>query len=520
MFKKTMLILMGLLFITSSFAAEDLDKAKLDKILPQFEQYAQKSMKDWQVPGMSIVIVQGDKVVYIKSFGVKKIGTQEPVDVNTVFQIGSISKSFTAALGAVLVDQGKIKWKDEVIDYYPGFITSDPVVTREFMFQDLFAQDSGLPAHIGDTQAILGYSADQILNALRYYKPEASFRSEFAYQNIFFVAASRVMQNITHKDWTTLLNENIFGPLEMKSSTTTSAALDSAPDHAALHQTQNGKVVALAPNYEGKEFIYTMGPGGGINSNIKDMANYLILMLNNGKFKDKQIISPDNLHYMWSPKTIVKEMGGRWSFYGLGWVYTQNNPSPIIWHNGASLGHKAVIAFSPDQKIGIVVLSNLQSTQMPDAVAMEFLDMVMGNPNQDWSARMLKSQLQAQKNTAQLSQEENLSITKREKTVSAGESTSLPLENYVGIYNNPVYGNIDIKADGKKLYMIIGPNKTRMDIEPLFRDIFRLHWAGAGDDLDSGNDKVRFVVDTDGQAKLINIEFFKDAAGGFFKRVS
>jgi hypothetical protein len=265
-----------------------------------------------------------------------------------------------------------------------------------------------------------------------------------------------------------------------------------------------------------------MAPAGGINSTAEDMAHYLMMLLNNGEYNNKKIISPENLRYLWSPKTIVQEMGGRWNFYGLGWVYTQYNPSPIIWHNGATLGHKAIIALIPDEKIGIVILSNLQSTNLPDALAMEFLDRYMRNPEQDWNARMLKMQQQSRKTAEALVQEENASIASREKTIKLGDSGALSAKSYVGVYNNPVYGNVEVisESNTNKLYILIGPNKTRMEIDPLFRDIFRLHWPAAGDDLDSSNDKVRFVVDTDGQAKLIYIEFFKDAADGFFKRVS
>ncbi len=263
-----------------------------------------------------------------------------------------------------------------------------------------------------------------------------------------------------------------------------------------------------------------MAPAGGINSTTTDMANYLLMLLNDGHYKDRAILSRENLHYLWSPKTILQEMGGRWSFYGLGWVYTQYNPSPIIWHNGATLGHKAIIAFIPDQKIGIVILSNLQGTQLPDALAMEFFDRYLNNPEQDWNAKMLAAYQRTQKGMQTETETENATINKRKQVIQSAESSYLPLKHYAGRYNNPVYGDIEIQAEAKKLYMIIGPKQERMDITPLFRDIFQLHWPAAGDDLTSSNDKVHFVVDIDGEAKIVYIEFFKDAAGGFFKRIS
>jgi len=518
--KKLIILFASFVIALPALAIENNTDATLNKLLPEFEQYAVKSMQDWKVPGMTMAIVKDNKIVYSKGFGVKKIGGNESVSPETLFQIGSISKSFTAVLGGILVDQNQIKWKDQVVDYYPQFLMNDPVVTREYMIQDLFAQNSGLPAHVGDTQAILGYSADQILASLKYYKADSSFRSQFAYQNIFFVVADQLMESTTHKKWPALLTEHVFQPLEMKNSSTSSAAFNAASDVAALHQIKNNKVVALSKGYEGEEFIYTMGPAGGINSTTEDMAHYLLMLLNEGKYKDQQVISRENLQYLWAPKTIVQEMGGRWSFYGLGWIYTQYNPSPIVWHNGATLGHKAMIAFIPSEKIGIVILSNLHGTLLPDALAMEFFDRYMSNPEQDWSAKMLQSTQRSHKNILAEAETEKTTVTKRKKNIRAAESGYLPLKNYAGRYHNPVYGDVEIKADADNLYMIIGPEKVRMNISPLFRDIFQLHWSGAGDDLQSENNKVHFVVDIDGVAKLIYIEFFKDAAGGLFKRLS
>lgn len=520
MHKKLIILFTSFVVTLPGFAIENNTDATLNKLLPEFEQYAVKSMQDWKVPGMTIAIVKDNQIVYSKGFGVKKIGSNEPVNSDTVFQIGSIAKSFTAVLGGILVDQNKIKWKDQVVDYYPQFMMNDPVVTREFMVQDLFAQNSGLPAHVGDTQAILGYPADQILDSLRYYKPDSSFRSQFAYQNIFFVVADKLMESASHKNWSGLLTEQVFQPLAMTNSTISSAAFNAASNVAALHQLKNNKVVALPKGYEGEEFVYTVAPAGGINSTTEDMTHYLLMLLNEGKYKDKQVISRENLQYLWAPKTIVQEMGGRWSFYGLGWIYTQYNPSPIVWHNGATLGHKAMIAFMPTQKIGIVILSNLQGTLLPDALAMEFFDRYMNNPEQDWNAKMLQSTQRSHINILAEAETEKATVTMRQKSIRAAESGYLPLKNYAGRYNNPVYGDVEIKAEADNLYMIIGPDKVRMNITPLFRDIFQLHWSGAGDDLQSDNNKVHFVVDIDGVAKLVYIEFFKDAAGGLFKRLS
>jgi CubicO group peptidase (beta-lactamase class C family) len=125
------------------------------QMLQDFEQYVQKSIKEWNIPGMAIGIVQGDKVLFAKGFGVKTVGGSDPVDPQTIFQIGSITKSFTAALTAMLVDEGKFKWDDKVVEHLPEFMLYDPWVTREFEVSELMSQHSGLPPHAGDALYML-----------------------------------------------------------------------------------------------------------------------------------------------------------------------------------------------------------------------------------------------------------------------------------------------------------------------------------------------------------------------------
>lgn len=306
----------------------------------------------------------------------------------------------------------------------------------------------------------------------------------------------------------------------MSNSSDSSQAFDKATNVVSLHQIKEGKVVALPVDYEGKEFVYSIRPSGGINSTVEDMAHYLIMLLNSGQYKGKRVISSDNLHYLWSPKTPMPEVAGRWNFYALGWVVTQDEPAPLVWHNGETLGNKTMVALMPEQKIGIVILSNLRGTDLPEALALQFFDLYLNNPDRDWNTKMLQMKQQQLHTLADAAQEERSGILNRDKKISASLGAPLPLDSYSGRYTNPIYEEVEIRVADKGLEMVIGPQKTRMSMEPLFRDIFRLRWAAAGDDLDITNDKVHFVVDVEGEAKLLYIEFFKDAAGGLFKKMS
>ncbi|TLM98448.1 beta-lactamase family protein, partial [bacterium] len=172
-------------------------------------------------PGIAVAIVKGDRLIYAKGFGVKKLGCSDPVDENTVFQVGSVTKSFTSALVSMLVEDDQITWKSKVKDHLPNFRLHDPLATREFTVEDLMSQRSGLPPHAGCLLPHLGFNRAHIMNTLRYIKPASSFRSEYAYQNNLFLAAAALIEKKTGMSWEKNLLTRILKPLGMVNSTAT-----------------------------------------------------------------------------------------------------------------------------------------------------------------------------------------------------------------------------------------------------------------------------------------------------------
>ena len=146
------------------------------------------TMKEWKVPGVALAIVKDDSIVYAKGYGTRTVGKQEPVDPNTIFAIGSASKAFTAALVAMAVDEGKMKWDEHVSAYLPGFQLYDTYASRDLTVRDALSHRSGLAR--GDFMWYAGgFSRDEILRRVRYLKPSWGFRSTFGYQNIMLLAA-------------------------------------------------------------------------------------------------------------------------------------------------------------------------------------------------------------------------------------------------------------------------------------------------------------------------------------------
>ncbi len=481
------------------------DSTQLEQILKNFEEYAGEAMKDWNIPGMSIAVVQGDKVIYVKGFGVRKIGGFDPVDEHTIFQIGSTSKAFTTVMIAMLVDEGKLDWKDKIIDHLDSFQLYDPWVTREFMLEDLMAQHSGLAPYSGDLQAFIGFDRNHIIKSLRYLRPVSSFRSQFAYQNNFFLVAAALIEKYTGKSWEENLESRILKPLGMTETTATLKGLKTAGNVSALHQKKDGKVFALPDDWPFADWVYTYAPAGGINSNAVDMAKWLTLHITDGEFKGKRLVNAKNINYTHTPKTIVESefMGDR-VYYAEAWIYDDYFPYPIIWHNGGTSGMHSIVAMIPDAGLGLVVLTNLQESKVPEVLVRYFADLYFGNPRRDWSKEEL-----AKKREADAGKE------MPEKVKSP--LPPLSFESYTGSYYNDIYETVNVFKEGDGLFMTLGPKKLKMKLQPDYRDNFL---AAVPPGLDNEDWLVSFQVNAEGRVDTLTVEALnEDGYSGIFRKV-
>jgi CubicO group peptidase (beta-lactamase class C family) len=481
--------------------------SELKKILIDFDQYAAKARADWKIPGMAIGIVQDGKLIFAKGFGSKTVGSNNPVTEKTIFQIGSTSKAFTATLAAMLVDEGKVKWEDKVVTHMPGFLMYDPWVTREFQIVDLMAQHSGMPGYAADTLYFLGFDRLYIKQAIRNIKPVTSFRANYAYQNGLWLVASDIIEKYAGLTWEQALQERIFDPLGMSDSSADKQSFLKAKNVSSLHAAEGDKVVALPKNWEFLDWSYIAGPAGAINSNIADMAKWLTFQMNNGKVNGKQLLSEANMQVVHSPKTIVS-LGGEVHkniFYCLGWLYMEHSPYPIIWHNGGTL-MKTMIAYVPEQKIGIVILSNYV-TGLPELLAFRFLDQYAGKPVKDLSAEALAE-------AGKMKKEEKAGKTVAPKNPLA----AMPLKKYAGNYANGVYGKINVSVVDGKLTIVIGPKKVKMSLQHWDKDIFAVNWPNGASDSEYGF--AIFQVDPQGKATGVTLDYLNQNDDlGVFKRV-
>ena len=479
---------------------------ELQVMLVDFEEYAKNAMRDWEIPGLAVTIVRGDDILYTKAFGVKTHGGNDPVTTDTIFQIGSTSKAFTAALVAMLVDEGKVGWKDRVIEHVSDFEMYDPWVTREFMIEDLMAQRSGMPPHALDFPAGFGFDRDYIRHALRYVEPISSFRSEFAYQNNLFLVAAELIERHTGKSWEENVGELIFEPLGMSSSTLDMKSFQEAKDVTSLHHRLGDKIITLPNDWPYLSWIYVFGPAGGINSNITDMAEWLKLQVNKGVFNGERLISEENMNFMHTPKTIGGLLPGRKEYYCEAWLYRENAPYPIVWHSGGTHGCKTMIAIVLEAEVGVVVLSNLIDSMLPEALAFRFFDMYMGGSETDWSSEMLATMKEGMKRA-----EAALPVPPDHLL------PPMPLAKYVGDYHNDVYGTINIAETNGGLVLAIGPKRVEMYLTPWNRDTFSVFWPLYGDEGDPGV-FAWFEADVEGTVTSVTVDLLNKDGCGVFQR--
>jgi CubicO group peptidase (beta-lactamase class C family) len=461
-----------------------------------FDDYVSRAMRDWEVPGLAIAIVKNDKVLLAKGYGARKLGESAAVDERTMFAVGSTSKAFTAATIAMLVDEGKIKWDDPVTKFLPGFQLYDTYATREITVRDLLSHRSGLER--GDLLwYATSYDRDEILRRVRYLKPGWSFRSRFGYQNIMFLGAGQVVATVSGKSWDEFVRQRIFTPLEMASTNTSIVALKSLDNVASPHAKLDGKVRPVAWRN-----IDNIGPAGSINSNALDMAQWIRLQLGEGKYKDSQLLSSGSIKEMHMPQTVlrfeglVEKLNPETHFlnYGLGWMLQDYRGRKVVQHGGNIDGMSAIVAMMPEEKLGLVILTNLNSTRLPGALMYKVFDAFLQAPARDWSADLLKV-AKAQLEQAAAAEK------KKEEDRTKGTSPSLPLSKYAGTYNDDMHGAAKVNQEKGKLVVRFGPAFTG-DLEHWHYDTFRVNWR----DPMLGNNFATFVINAQGKAGEVRID--------------
>ena len=470
--------------------------------------YITEVMQDWNIPGLAFSMVQNDSLIFAQGFGVKELGKPQALDAHSLFQIGSVSKSFTATLIAMLVDENKISWDDSVKEHLPDFEMYDPWVSHNLLIKDIMIHRTGLPAQSGTYIPNMGYEQEDVYQMFRLIPPASSVRTRYAYNNITFVIASKIIEKYMGKPWEVCVQERIFKPLGMNESALNERGFATAKNVGTPHSYEyvDGAIVSkplLGRDEQALHWLTVIGPAGGVVSNVVDMTKWIRFHLSDGNFDNNLLLSKKNLDYLHTGQTITSQNDHRITLYGHCWFVEQNDEYKIIFHTGTTWGSTALCAYLPEYNIGMVFLSNSEVPASPRYALMRRLaDLCTGAPERAWSKELLDEWLDGQKESAAKAKE------KADKIVPVPAAAYAA---YTGQYHKDILGKALISLENGKLYITVGPKLWKSELVHNNGHDFKFRMGG-------NTFPIHFAMNADGSKALsLDIDFGQDENFGPWK---
>lgn len=416
------------------------------------------AMEEFGVVGVAVAVVKDGDIIICKGYGVTSLDTMRPVDRDTQFAIASNSKAFTAASLAILVDQGKLKWQDKVIDFIPEFRMYDPYVTANFTIEDLLTHRSGLGLGAGDLMFFPpggDYTLKDVLSGFQHFEPSTPFRTRFDYDNLLYFVAGEVVERASGQSWDTFVQEHIFEPLEMEHSHPGLTWITDDENLAVPHSDERGSLRSL-PHYDGDQNFN--GAAGGILSSVDDMCKWAQVHLDEGRYgpeRRKRLFKESRQNEMWSIKTPMtanrnprlKKYRTHFQGYGLGWFLQDVDGNLMASHTGGLPGMLSSVMLVADQELGIIVLTNtsMGGGFLMDAVSRSILDRYLGMEPFDWTESIAAD-------AKRWKQAGDQAAKKVWQTVESVDQSSVDPNPYVGEYEDPWFGKVRISLEDDQLW--------------------------------------------------------------------
>lgn len=418
-----------------------LNAQSYSKELKALDKFIVEGIEKWQPPGLAVTVVKNGEIVFTKAYGVTNVNTQAMVDNNTLFGCMSTTKAFVAAGMAMLVDDGKLNWNDKVIEHLPEFQLKDPYLTRELNIIDLLTHRTG----IGNTDYLwsqMNISSDSVLYKMREVEKSYSLRSSFIYQNIFYLAAGKIIERISGKSWGAFLKERIYDPLGMTNTHATLEAIQNIQNKADAHYLIEDKITTIAQTSADK-----IGPAGSMWSSIDDIGKWIQFLLNEGHVNGKPLLSKRNFDELFKVHQVVPSSQfyptqqvtkPNFTTYGLGWFQHDYNGKMVQFHTGSLAGMVAIAGMIPEEEVGVYVMGNLDHVELRHAIMYAVFDLFTeGELTKNWSEELYPI----------YHPESN---SRPELKPIANTSTDFNEKELIGTYHNDHYGWVKImSADGK-----------------------------------------------------------------------
>jgi CubicO group peptidase (beta-lactamase class C family) len=470
--------------------------ATVDRALDGLDEFITSGMTEWQVPGLAIGVIADGKVRLAKAYGKRDVERNLPATPRTVMAIASASKSFTAMLIGMLVDEKKLEWDRPVRDYLPDFRMSDEYAAAHTTPRDLLSHRSGLPQHDRVWKG-RAFTRQQLFERLRYLEPNTTFRDRFQYQNLMVVTAGVLVERVTGKTWDTLVRERLFTPLGMAHSSTSVTEIVKEDDFAQPYMPMEGKAVRV-PFLN----IDAVGPAGGINSSVEDMLKYIQFRMDLGSVGGRQLVSPATAKLMEtaqiSAPTPVDTDEIDFGAYGLGLSLESYKGHKMVHHSGGIDGFIAEMSWMPRERIGLVILTNRTGNPLGQIVSRQVYDLLLRLPSTDWKARWRRTVEQAAARADAARQ-------KLEQERIAGTWPAHDLTAYAGVYEHPGYGRMTVRSNGGTVEIAF--DKFVVRLKPYHHDVFEVNTQGEIPGIVPVRGLVKFQANSRGTIDRLLIPF-------------
>jgi len=325
------------------------------------------------VPGVGLAIIADGKVKVLQAYGVRRVGSNELVDTNTVFRLASISKSFSATAASMLVRDGLITWDTPVTTILPDVQFSNPHYGSELTVRNILSQSTGLPTHSGDNFIEDGMSYDETLSKLRAINFICPPGKCYNYQNVTYSLIGKIINKKTGRSYEQYLKERVLNPLGMRTASVGLAGLTATNNYASPHiPTRRGWVPT-----EVTEKYYRLNPAAGVNASITDMSHWILAQMG----RNPTVLQPamlNSIHAKITRNTPAQNYyssreGVTDTHYGMGWrVFDYRGDKNFVHHGGGVLGYRTEMVFNSELQIGMVILTN--TGKLASDTIFEFLD--------------------------------------------------------------------------------------------------------------------------------------------------
>ncbi|MEM7162425.1 MAG: serine hydrolase [Bacteroidota bacterium] len=440
------LCLFTLIACTQNQKHQDIDprleglKAEIDSML-----------KEHYAAGLAVAIIERGEILYAQGHGFRDFENKLPVDEHTVFGIGSCSKAFTAAALGILESQGQLSFSDKPSSFLPELKFNTEGMNDSITIAHLLKHNTGLSATPSECIAVLfgGSNKYEVLPKIQHVAPSAPVGEAFIYNNLLYSVAGMVLEKASGKsledNWQSLL----FDPLEMSNTYTHVNEAAEAQNFSFAYA-----VDSILPGRVMPEDMTVRGAGGGIYSSVSDMAKWMQMWMDDGVYKGNQVLAQSYIDeardtLVLLPNNPIDSIPVR-RHYGYGWGNWDHKGYFRSEHSGGASGYVSNVVMYPNEKVGIVVLSNQTTTSLPSRVNNRIVERLYPSLKE----RPLDVRFGNVFNIAPMD------------TPSIPDTIPAPdyaLEDLIGKYSHPGFGEVEVSYIGQTLYADFPFTKFRLE---------------------------------------------------------